>query len=204
MALWNNTVPIPSGSKVDPSPLTLTFSGSTIQGSTNGVSAGAATSASPTTRTPSFTTPKSLPRTISVTSTSSAASYTTGNIVITGTDVFGNTITETLNLTATGGGETVKGKLGFVTVTQIDIPAMGNTSGNLSFGYADVMCPNPPRQIRVGTAGSGALHVGYGYSATSGALVQDTIVACTAGERFDITPRIIYADSTVQDVTLFF
>src|SRR5574337_1095199 len=78
-------------------------------------------------------------KTISVTSSVSAATYnTTDPIVITGTNERGEVITDSLLLTAAGGNETIGGKHAFKTVTKIDVPAQLGTGGAFTFGILDL------------------------------------------------------------------
>lgn len=135
------------------------------------------------------------PRQVTVTTSANAGSYAIATpIVVTGTDRVGNIITDTLTLTATGGGETVATSKGFATVTEIDIPAMVNTGGAFTFGLGD--CVMPFRSIRVGTAGD------VTYRCTDGK--TDTLRKMTAGEQrwYAGIALSSAASTTAQDITL--
>jgi hypothetical protein len=134
-------------------------------------------------------------RTISVTTTSSASTYTiAAPIVVTGTDATGAVITDTLQLTAVGGGETITGVKAFATVTDIAIPAMSTTSGHFTFGTKDYY-PRQYRKMRVGT--SGTLHLGYADGSS------DTFTPAS-GEYVSVIPQRIFADSTAAAVTFMY
>lgn len=137
-----------------------------------------------------------LSQNVTVTTTSSATTYdTTDPIVVKGTDINGQLITENLLLTMAGGGETVTGKLAFFTITEIDIPAQVTTSGAFTFGSKNYFPGAEVFEIRVKTAGS--LHMEYQNLST------DTLSAL-AGDRLPYSPIKIFSDSTAQDVTLAF
>jgi hypothetical protein len=72
-----------------------------------------------------------VPRTLTVTGSQAGI---TGDVVITGTDAAGNTITDTIALNGTA---TVEGVRAFKTVTSIQVPAQTNPSGDaVSVGVA--------------------------------------------------------------------
>lgn len=176
---------------------TVTFSGALA--STTAVKGSTATVASPQAYTVSYS--SAMTRQVSITTSASVGSYVaSSNVIFTGTDWNGNPLTETLVITATGGGETVVGTKGFHTVTGISVDAQADTSGHISFGVRDVFVPIVCVGVRVGTAGSGSLKVGYADGST------DTMTGCTAGEKMPISPVRIYGDSgtNIQDLTLFF
>lgn len=198
MTTWNAGIITAEPKSIAPSLFTITLAGALAALT---VSASAATVASPTVRTPAYTSPKLFGRTVTVTTSASVGSYNTSSpIVITGTNVTGATISESVSLTASGGGESITTVHAFVTVTEIDIPAQLNTSGTIAFATKDIQLPRPCREVRVGTAGSGALHVGY--DGGDGTILQDTIVNAQTGERFPLNVRWLYIDSSVQNITL--
>ena len=78
------------------------------------------------------------PRTVTVTTASSAGSYTTASpIVVTGRRN-GQVVTDDLTLTTADGGETVRGDQVFDEITEIAVPAQNDTSGQFEWGVADV------------------------------------------------------------------
>jgi hypothetical protein len=108
-----------------------------------------------------------LPRTVSVTSSASVGSYAIASpIVVTGKRG-GETVTENLTLTATGGNETIYGTQAFDSLTSIAIPAMVNTSGAFTFGVADICAPAGDTFSAVKCDTAVTLYVKYGESSTS-------------------------------------
>lgn len=195
---WNSAISLDKPSSVGPAKLSITFAGALAAIT---VSASAATVASLSTRSPAFSVTKGVGRTIKVTTTSSVGAYNLVAITITGTDASGIAITDTVTLTQTGGGESLTTTKAFATVTLISIPAMANTAGAIAFVTQDILLPKPAREFRIGTAGSGALHVGY--IGDDGSVLQDTITGCSAGEKLPISPQWLYMDSSVQDISVF-
>lgn len=129
-------------------------------------------------------------RTITVTTSASAATYKTGipnGIVVTGTDYAGNAQTETLALTNAGGGETVVGAIAWKSIASIVIPGQNNTSGAFQFGVQDIKMPGGCRSVRVGVAGN--LHVGYSDGST------DVIPSVLAGEYLPARPTTVFGDA---------
>lgn len=136
------------------------------------------------------------PRAITATTSASAGAYLVATpITVKGTDRAGNLITDTITLTATGGGETVSTAKGFAAVTEIDIPAMANTAGAFTFGIGDVVMNF--RSLRVGTTGN----VTY-RCAMDGSL--DTILKVAAAETLYVCGSALSsaASTTAQDITL--
>lgn len=136
-------------------------------------------------------------RTLSVTTSTSAATYnTTDPIIITGLDLNGNSQIEDLFLTQAGGNETVTGTLAFTSVTQIFVPIQDDNTGFFTFGVQDAILADQAREIRVATGGN--LHVTYPDG------TEDTIPALVDGEKLPIGPVKIWSDSTVEDITVLF
>lgn len=133
-------------------------------------------------------------RTVSVTTSANVGTYTGVAIVVTGTDVNGLALSETLTLTAVDGNETIVGSKGFKTVTSIAIPAQFDTGGTFQFGVRDVMCSTPPKAVRC--VGAGALKVGYEDGTT------DTIADIAARETLLISPTKIFGDGGTTVVGL--
>lgn len=103
-----------------------------------------------------------LPRSVTITLSSSAGSYTTDDIVITGKRGT-STVTETLTPTTANGGETLRGTQIFDSITSIAIPAQVNTSGAWTVGFQDVAAPVGMQFVGIRmNAASGTLNLGYG------------------------------------------
>lgn len=138
-----------------------------------------------------------ISRTVTITTTANPGSYNvTDAIVFTGTDVNGKTITESFTLTQDGGGETLVGSTGFLTVTSIDVPAQQDASGTFVFGVQDVVVTFLCREIRVATQGN--LKVSYADGSV------DIIPSVFDGEKLPYSPVKVWGDSdtTAQNITL--
>lgn len=97
-----------------------------------------ATSASATTTVTSFLADPDVCRAISITPGGTTADVPAGDIDITGTNIFGETITETLTLTANQA--TIEnGVKAFCTVTQIVFPIQDGAAATYDFGVIDVL-----------------------------------------------------------------
>lgn len=94
----------------------------------------------------------SPPRNIIIT-TSTHADIDAVDVVITGLDIDGNAITETITLTD-GGGQTETGAKAFASVTSIVVPAQGGTGGALEFGFGTIIGLSKTLTTR---AGAGAI-----------------------------------------------
>jgi len=184
-------------------PKTASFAGALAN--TAAVMVGTATSTSQQTYTAgNFTAYAAGPnypgRTVTVTTTAVASAYTTVSpIVVTGTAPGGAVITENLQLTAAGGGQTIVGLKAFASVTQIVVPAQALATGNMSFGVQDVVLTDPISKIRIG--GAGALHI-MNQDGTF-----DTIPALLASEEIQaIAPGKLMGDATTTatNITIFF
>lgn len=141
--------------------------------------------------------PFTLTRNVTVKTSTSAATYnTTDPIVFTGTDLYGEVLTEELTLTAAGGNETVVGLKAFKTVTQIDVPVQSDTTGTFKFGVQDAFVTEQCVDLRVGTAGN--LKVTHNNDAV------DTF-SMANGEHISISPKKIWGTSatTAQDIIVF-
>lgn len=121
-----------------------------------------------------------VPQTVSVTTSAHAGSYIiTTPITVKGTDAFGNAISDTLTLTAVNGGETIVGVKAFMTVTEIDVPAMNDALGAFTFGVYDILLTPQTVARRIRASASGSLVIGY-YDGSS-----DTLPSAT-GEQHDL------------------
>lgn len=92
----------------------------------------------------SGTTPRrftKLPRTLTITLSAAVGSYTTDDIVVTGTRG-GAVVTETFNPSDADGGETLTGTVVFDAITNIVIAAQVDTSGQWEFGTAKIATPS--------------------------------------------------------------
>lgn len=106
---------------------------SAIAASATAIHAAVALTASVQTVTTAITNP-ATPRNVSITGN---ASGITGNVVITGTNYNGDTITETIVLNGTS---TVSGAKAFASITSIALPAKTNTSGDtVSIGIGSAL-----------------------------------------------------------------
>lgn len=77
------------------------------------------------------------PRNVTITTTS-AADIDAVEVVITGTDVDGRALTDTITLTDAGN-TTDSGTKAFATVTQVDIPAQSGTGGSIQIGFGAII-----------------------------------------------------------------
>lgn len=98
-----------------------------------------------------------LPALVTVTTSASVGTYKVGAgnpIVVTGTNYVGVVITDSLLLTATGGGETVSSTKAFQSVTSITTPGQNDAGGLWTFGVGDVVLPQPCAAVRAKVAGT--------------------------------------------------
>jgi len=75
-------------------------------------------------------------RNITITCTHGAGSNMSGDVVITGTNILGETISETI---AEGADGTIQGTVAFKTVTSIAVPVKTNTNDTVAIGYGDIL-----------------------------------------------------------------
>lgn len=202
MTTWNSGIVVGTAQDRYPAPAVISVSYSGALASVT-ISASAATKTSTDTRTISYTDAKLFARTAKVTTTAHTGSYVIGSLVtIIGTDVAGNSLTEAVALTSADGGENLTTIHAFQTVTSVVIDPQADALGAIAVSGTDILLPRVTKQVRVGTAGSGALHVGY--VSPSGSIVQDTFTGVTAAEKIDVAIRWLYIDSTIQNPTLLF
>jgi hypothetical protein len=103
-----------------------------------------------------FTQP-STPRNVTITTIKGGASNMSGDVVFTGTNIWGQVITDTI---AEAADATIVGTVAFKTITSILVPVRVNTGDALTFGYGaklgmDVFLPNTScvlKQIKTATA----------------------------------------------------
>ncbi len=108
-----------------------------------------------------------LPRSVSVTTSASVGSYAIASpIVVTGKRG-GETVTENLALTATGGNETIYGTQAFDSIASIAIPAQANTSGAFTFGVADICAPAGDTFSAIKCDTAVTLYVKYGEASSA-------------------------------------
>ena len=74
------------------------------------------------------------PRNITITCTKGGGTEMAGDVVITGTNIFGETITDTI---AEGADGTIQGTVAFKTVTSILVPVRKQTGDAITVGYGD-------------------------------------------------------------------
>jgi len=92
----------------------------------------------------------SPPRNITITTTTHA-DIDAVVVVVTGTDINGDALTENITLTD-GGGVTDAGLKAFASVEQVDIPAQGGTGGALTIGFGARIGLGKPLLSRAGLA----------------------------------------------------
>lgn len=109
-------------------------------GSAASVLAATATVAAGTTITTGITNPD-VPRALSITTGGTTANIAAGNVVITGTNVEGKTITESFTMADNLNGS-VNGTKAFKTVTSVVFPAADGTSATISVGTQNVLGVN--------------------------------------------------------------
>lgn len=97
-----------------------------------------ATSASVTTTVTTFLAQPDVPRAISVTPGGTTADVPAGDVVITGTNIFGETITESITLAANAS-SVVHGASAFSTVTSILFPIQDGPDATYDIGVNDVL-----------------------------------------------------------------
>ena len=120
-------MPIIQGGRVEPGVESCVFSmalGSPAVASTTFVHAAVTDNGAAQTITTSITNPDA-PRNITATAGGTSANITAVRVVVTGTDVYGNALTETLPAFTAATAGTVTGAKAFATVTSITIPANG-------------------------------------------------------------------------------
>jgi len=134
----------------------------------------------------------SPPRNISITSTAHADIDAVA-VVITGKDVNGDDITESITLTD-GGGVTDVGAKAFAKVTSIVVPAQSGVGGALEFGFGDIIGFLRPLKSRAGLAAV-VREIAVGAVVTTGTFVAAPAVA-GAGQ-----PNGTYLAAAVPDAT---
>jgi hypothetical protein len=116
-----------------------------------------------------------LPRTVTISRSSSANSYSVSPIVITGT-FDGQTVTESLTPANDDGNDTLYGNQPFHYVTSIAIPAQANTSGAFTIGVGDICAPARD-DIFIGVKVSADAVVHFAFDKLATATDSHTIVA---------------------------
>lgn len=101
-----------------------------------------------------------LPRTITITRASNVGSYTTDDIVITGT-WRGTAVTETYTPADADGGDSFRGSQPFDTPPTVSIPAQVNTGGAFEIGVGDICSPPEETFHAVTLRADGQLNVYY-------------------------------------------
>ena len=133
------------------------------------------------------------PMLVSVTTSAVGAQYTLTAITITGT-LYGVAQTDTITLTAAGGGEYLQTTKAFDTVTSIARLAMAGVGGQLDFGVHDLIFSNerPCRQVRHGSIGN----IQMAFTGDGSAPYLDTTPGIE-GERHDSLILRVYGDAAV-------
>lgn len=104
-----------------------------VAADTDGVHASITALATPQTITTEITNPPCA-RNITITCTKGGETDMSGNVVITGTNIFGQVITETI---AEGADGTIQGNKAFKTVTSILVPVRTNEGDAITVGFGD-------------------------------------------------------------------
>ena len=104
--------------------------------STTGVPAAAACAVTAQTVTTSLTNPPCA-RNITATTSGTAADVAAVQVIITGTDINGDALTETLPAFTVNTNETQAGSKAFASVTSYYVPAMDGTGCSVSIGFGD-------------------------------------------------------------------
>jgi len=113
----------------------------------------------------------SPPRNIIITTAGTDADFGTANIVVTGKDVNGATISETLQVTAGTNPGVVTGAKAFAKVTSIAVPAMGtHTDGTLMVGFGDLIGFGKKLMARAGLS-TLLMEIEAGAKVTTGTIV---------------------------------
>lgn len=103
-----------------------------------------------------------LPRTITITLSSSVGSYSTDGIVLTGTR-HGADVTETLTPTSADGGEQLRGTQAFDYPPTIVFPAQVDTSGQFEIGCGNICTPQVGERFHgVRLRAAGQINAQYG------------------------------------------
>ena len=131
---------------------------------------------------------------------SSASSYTTTPIVVTGTDDGGEVITESLTPADADGGDQLVTTKGFRSVTNVKLPAQVDTSGAWTMGVSKILLTSvPARMIRTDAAGT--LKMVY-EEGTSGTISDNLPSAAT--EKHELYIKEVLSTSTGYPITLYF
>jgi hypothetical protein len=139
------------------------------------------------------------PRMLTITRSLATGAYTTDPIVITGKRG-GSTATASMTQSDADGGDIVRSGILFDSISTVDVPAMGGTSGSYSIGVEDVGCVAGDRLMgaKMAIAGPSALTVAYAEDGTE----TDTIEADGAPQPGGYR-RIATANMT-QGFTVYF
>lgn len=106
-----------------------------------------------------------------------ATSVVAMTVVYTGKDAYGNAMTESHSIPATGTSQTVNGKKAFKKITKIDITAAGDATANtLNVGFIDVL----GLPVALPTAGAVIKELEDGAAATAGTVVAADPAKATA------------------------
>ena len=125
---------------------------------------------------------KNLPRTVTITRSNAVGSYTTDDIVLTGT-YRGAAITESLTPADADGNDIIRGSKLFDVPPAITIPAQVDTGGAFTIGSGDIGAPQGGLFNAISLHAAGDLNVQYGQSTDA----QDTI-PISAGEVGELKP----------------
>lgn len=142
-----------------------------------------------------------LPRTISVSLSTSSGSYNTVAIVLTGRRG-GHTVTESLTPTTQNGNETLRGAQAFDVLESVAIPAQVNASGAFTIGTQDICAPCGDVFSAVKVHADGTLYVGYGDVGTQSDAIP-IVVANQNIERIAAARVLTGTGKTIVGVTVY-
>lgn len=158
--------------------------GKPLAASTTRAAGATATSGSTTTTITSLTQPD-VPRNVTITAGGTAGDIKAAAITVTGTNVEGATITETLTPTVDTAGTTT-GNKAFATLTSVAIPAQDGSGATYSVGYGSKLgigmrnLSSMPIKVLTNTAGVEALEDASASAFSSSAVESNTVTTTTA------------------------
>lgn len=138
-----------------------------------------------------------LPQYVTCDSAANAGSYVAGTVItVTGT-LWGTSITDTMTVVGTGGGESLRTTSAFSTVTNIHVPAQVNTGGDWEFGVEDIGLAPPRPGIALRWIAAGNIQV-----VTAGGMTE--VVDGDAGETQDFLFTMVdRTNTTATSVGVF-
>lgn len=142
------------------------------------------------------------PRTITISRSDSAGSYTVDPIVLTGTRG-GATVTESLTPADADGDDILVGAQAFDKLLGVSIPEQVNASGAFTIGVQNICAPAGDRFCGVDVHTDGTLYVQYGESAGAPTDAIPVVVAVYRHLIIEPTRILTGANQTVDSVTIY-